>query len=42
MLLTEIWAEKAGVVWMGEENQRVAFVHSKEAEVELRGEVMKW
>ena len=41
VLLAELWAERSGVVWMGEEEKRVVFVHSKRAGVMLRGELMK-
>ena len=42
VLLSEIRAEKEGVVWMGEEEERVAIVHSEKAGVLLRGDALKW
>ena len=41
VLLSEVRGEGSGVVWMGEEEERVVFVHSERAAVMLRGEVMK-
>ena len=41
VLLSEVWAEGEGVVWMGEEEERVAIVHGEKAGVLLRGEVLK-
>ena len=42
VLLSEVWAEGEGVVWMGEEEERVAIVHSEKAGVLLRGDALKW
>ena len=41
VLLAGLWAEGSGVMWMGEEEQRVVFVHSEKAGVILRRELMK-
>ena len=41
VLLSELWAERDGVVWMGDDEHRVVFVHSRRAGVLLRGELMK-
>ena len=41
VLLSEVLAEGEGVVWMGEEEERVAFVHSERAGVLLRGDVLQ-
>ena len=41
MLLSEVWAEGEGVVWMGEEEERVAIVFGEKAGVLLRGEILK-
>ena len=35
-------ADDEGVVWLGEEEQRVVIVHSKRAGVLLRGEALRW
>ena len=41
VLLSEVWAEGEGVVWMGEEEERVAIVYGEKAGVLLRGEILK-
>ena len=41
VLLSELCAEREGVVWMGEEEERVVIVHSRKAGVLLRGEMMR-
>ena len=41
VLLTDVKADKEGVVWMGDEERRVVFVHGEKSAVLLRGEVMK-
>ena len=41
VLLSEVRARKDGVVWMGEEEQRVVVIHSERAGVMLRGSVLK-
>ena len=41
VLLSEVWAEGEGVVWMGEEEERVAIGHGERAGVLLRGEALK-
>ena len=41
VLLSEVLAEGEGEVWMGEEEERVAFVHSERAAVLLRGDVLQ-
>jgi len=39
--LTELRADESGIVWMGENEQKVALVHGKKAGVLLRGEALK-
>ena len=41
VLLSEVRADDEGVVWMGEEEERVVFVHGRKAAVLLRGDAMK-
>ena len=41
VLLSEVRAEGEGVVWMGEEEERVVIVHSEKAGVLLRGDAVK-
>ena len=41
VLLSEVWAEGEGVVWMGEEGERGAIVYGEKAAVLLRGEVLR-
>ena len=43
VLLTELRAGEEGVVWLGEDEERVVLIHGKKAGVMLRGEVLeKW
>ena len=43
VLLSEVRAERKGVVWLGEEEEKVVIVHSEKAGVLLRGELLrKW
>ena len=41
VLLSEVRAERGGVVWMGDEEERVVIVHSEKAGVLLRGELVR-
>ena len=41
VLLSEVWAEEPGVMWLGQGEEAVVVVHSEKAAVLLRGEVMK-
>ena len=41
VLLAEVRAKENGVVWMGDEEERVVFVHGERAAVLLRGEALK-
>ena len=41
VLLSEVRADGEGVVWMGEEEERVVIVHSERAGVMLRGDALK-
>ena len=43
VLLTELRADEEGVVWLGEDEERVVLIHGKKAGVMLRGEELeKW
>ena len=43
VLLTELRADEEGVVWLGEDEERVVLIHGKKAGVMLRGEALeKW
>ena len=43
VLLTEPRADEEGVVWLGEDEERVVLIHWKKAGVMLRGEALeKW
>ena len=43
VLLTELKADEEGVVWLGEDVERVVLIHGKKAGVMLRGEALeKW
>ena len=43
VLLTELRADEEGVVWLGEDEERVVLIHGKKAGVILRGEALgKW
>ena len=43
VLLSEILEERGGVIWLGDEGNRVVIVHSQKAAVVMRGEVAeKW
>ena len=43
VLLTELRADEEGVVWLGEDKERVVLIHGKKAGVMLRGEALeKW
>ena len=43
VLLTELRADEDGVVWLGEDEERVVLIHGKKAGVMLRGEALeKW
>ena len=41
VLLLEVRAESNGVVWLGENNNLVAVIHSEKAAVLLRGELLR-
>ena len=41
VLLSEILEDRGGVIWLGDEENRVAIVHSEKAAVVMRGEVVK-
>ena len=41
VLLTEVKANEDGVIWMGEDDKRVAVVHSRMAGVLLRGDALR-
>ena len=40
ILLSEIRAERNGVIWLGENDNQVAVIHSEKAAVLLRGELL--
>ena len=43
VLLTDLRADEEGVVWLGEDEERVVLIHGKKAGVMLRGEALeKW
>ena len=42
VLLSEVKAEEEGVVWLGQDEERVGVVHSRRAGVLLRGEALRW
>ena len=43
VMLSEILEERGGVIWLGDEENRVVIVHSEKAAVVMRGEVVqKW
>ena len=43
VLLTELRADEEGVVWLGEDEERVVLIHGRKAGVMLRGEALeKW
>ena len=43
VLLTELRADEEGVVWLGEDEERVVLIHGNKAGVKLRGEALeKW
>ena len=41
VLLSEVRADSNGVVWLGENNNLVAIIHSEKAAVLLRGELLR-
>ena len=41
VLLTELRADEEGVVWLGEDEERVVLIHGKKAGVMLRGEALE-
>jgi hypothetical protein len=41
VLLTEVRADNNGIVWLGENNDLMAVIHSERAAVMIRGEVLK-
>ena len=41
VLLTELRADEEGVVWLGEDEERVVLIHGKKARVMIRGEALE-
>ena len=41
VLLSEISSDDEGVLWLGEEEERVVVVHAKKSAVVLRGEALE-